>query len=210
MCKLPGTECQNAGQQERKAFFFSEKLQKILISLQNSLFIHKTPFFCLKKAEPRGFLHFRGVLPPCLYTKLAVCAEKCWLLLSFGTSGPSKTKISHALMVYLFYAGIKGEKSSKKYLYMTKYIEKVLAWGQILQKTTYHVRTKCASVQRSFSLLKGAFCLRYGLKCDIIMGVAGGLPQSNRKSTSKWYLNSERTECAGVQLYIEKVLRKCT
>ena len=93
---------------------------------------------------------------------------------------------------------------------MTKYIEKVLAWGQIHQKTTYHVRTKCANVGRSFSSLKDAFCLRDGLKCDIIMGVAGGLLENNRKSTSKWYLNSERTKCAGVGLDIEKVLQKCT
>ena len=39
------------------------------------------------------------------------------------------------------------------------------------------------------------------------MGVAGGLPENNRKSTSKMYLYSERTSCAGVG---PNVLQKST
>ncbi len=98
LCKSPGTECHIAGQQEIKAFFFSQNSQKILFSLQNSLFLSKNAIFLRKISGPSGFLHFRGVLPPCLYTQLALCTEKCWLLLSFGTSGPLKTKICDALM----------------------------------------------------------------------------------------------------------------
>ena len=131
--------------------------------MQNSLFLSKTAIFLRKISGPSGFLHFRGVLPPCLYTQLALCAEKCGLLLSFGTSGPLKTKICDALM--------------------TKYFKKVLAWGQILQKCTYNARTKCANLKRSFSLLKGAFFLRDGLKCDIIPGRVRGY----LKTASKIY-----------------------
>ena len=153
LCQNPGTECHIVGQQEIKAFFFSKNSQKILFSLQNSLFLSKNAIFLRKKAGPSGFLHFRGVLPPCLYTQLRVCTEKCVKLRTFRAIDARKNRISHVLMVYLFYGGIKGLKQVKK----------VLTWGQMLQKCTYNARTKCANVQRSFSLLKGAFFLRNGL-----------------------------------------------
>ena len=62
----------------------------------------------------------------------------------------------------------------------------------------YNARTKCANLKRSFSLLKGAFFLRNGLRCDIIPGRVRGCLKTNLKSTSKMYFNSERTKCAGV------------
>ena len=83
LCQNPGTECHIAGQQEIKAFFFSQNSQKILFSLQNSLFLGKNAIFLRKKVGPSGFLHFRGVLPPCLHTKLLVCTEKCVKLRTF-------------------------------------------------------------------------------------------------------------------------------
>ena len=47
----------------------------------------------------------------------------------------------------------------------------------------YNARTKCANLKRSFSLLKGAFFLRNGLKCDIIPGRVRGCLKTNRKTT---------------------------
>ena len=81
-----------------KSLFFLPKLLKNSFFSAKLLVIKQNRCFSPKKAGPRGFLHFRGVLPPCLYTKLAVCTEKLRLLLSFGTSGHLKTKICDALM----------------------------------------------------------------------------------------------------------------
>ena len=99
LCKSPGTECHIAGQQEIKAFFFSQNSQKILFSLQNSLLIAKRAVFLRKIEGPSSFLHFRGVLQPSLYTQLAVCTEKLSLLRSFRTFGHLKTKICDVLMI---------------------------------------------------------------------------------------------------------------
>ncbi len=201
LCQNPGTECHIVGQQEIKAFFFSQNSQKILFSLQNSLFLAKTAVFLRKIEGPSGFLHFRGVLPPCLHTKLAVCTEKCVKLRTFRAVDARKNRISHVLMVYLFCGGIKGLKQVKK----------VLTQGQMLQKSTYNARTKCANVQRSFSLLKGAFFLRNGLKCDIIMGVAGGLLQSFEKVLRKGtYVASARSARAWGLMCFKNVLLNST
>ena len=116
-----------------KSLFFLPKLPKNSFFFAKLLIYPQNRCFSSKKSWTERFSPFQRALPPCLYTKLAVCYQKSWLLLSFGTSGPSKTKISHALMGYFFgevwmatFFPVGGPNTSKKYLHKAKSIKKVL------------------------------------------------------------------------------------